>query len=354
MSAAEPMSHPSPSPAGPCPSDEELGAFIEGTLAPSDRARVISHVVRCESCYEVLAGVLAFESAERAEPETESPEEEGDDDEELPQAAVLPFPQPSRTQPPPRRTGWALPLAAALLVGAAGGWLLDRMMQGPSAGTAAEFVADLEPPDAAIAAELWASRKREAYRGPNDEGPRPGGLTSSYVLLGAYWVDLRLSAFAADPRGIARQASQRILEQGSGLGLPEPVTDRLAKLAAEGSAAPQPEELDALEDTMQRELDPNARPLYGLGACLQALRFASDTRQPRALAADTELRQCVSRYREELIAALDDGTEGPGGPRERASELERSLEAEALDLPRLGLELAAIFRQLEARALTSS
>jgi hypothetical protein len=40
----------------PCPTDEEIAAFLDGGLAAGERARITAHLAGCESCFEVFAG----------------------------------------------------------------------------------------------------------------------------------------------------------------------------------------------------------------------------------------------------------------------------------------------------------
>ena len=42
-------------PAGSCPTDEELAAFIEGRGSDSERTALTAHIERCETCYGVIA-----------------------------------------------------------------------------------------------------------------------------------------------------------------------------------------------------------------------------------------------------------------------------------------------------------
>ncbi|WP_291990410.1 zf-HC2 domain-containing protein, partial [Luteitalea sp.] len=46
-------------PATPCPSDLELALFVEGTLPPDSRDRMVTHLAECDDCREVVATVVA-------------------------------------------------------------------------------------------------------------------------------------------------------------------------------------------------------------------------------------------------------------------------------------------------------
>src|SRR5919106_3086411 len=49
-----------PTALGPCPTDEDLAAFLDGTLSKADRERVIAHLANCETCYEIFVGSVHF------------------------------------------------------------------------------------------------------------------------------------------------------------------------------------------------------------------------------------------------------------------------------------------------------
>jgi hypothetical protein len=41
---------------GSCPTEEEIAAFFDCMAATGERRRIVAHLARCESCYEVFAG----------------------------------------------------------------------------------------------------------------------------------------------------------------------------------------------------------------------------------------------------------------------------------------------------------
>jgi predicted anti-sigma-YlaC factor YlaD len=41
---------------GSCPTEEEIAVFLDGMVAAGERRRILAHLARCESCYEVFAG----------------------------------------------------------------------------------------------------------------------------------------------------------------------------------------------------------------------------------------------------------------------------------------------------------
>ena len=55
----------------PCPSAEELAAFLDGTLDAGRRSAVLGHVADCPDCTEILAGAAAVQAAVRRDPTPE-------------------------------------------------------------------------------------------------------------------------------------------------------------------------------------------------------------------------------------------------------------------------------------------
>lgn len=51
-------------PATPCPSDLELARFVEGTLPPDSRDRIVLHLAECNDCREVVATVVAAQEVD--------------------------------------------------------------------------------------------------------------------------------------------------------------------------------------------------------------------------------------------------------------------------------------------------
>src|SRR3982751_1273901 len=109
-------------PPGLCPSDEDLAAYIDGTLSKAESARITEHLASCEGCYAIYMETLDFQLASSpAKPEG------------VVDAEVVEFRRPGGGQPaevaPKSATGggsWRsparwFPLAALLLVGVGSG-----------------------------------------------------------------------------------------------------------------------------------------------------------------------------------------------------------------------------------------
>ncbi len=48
----------------PCPSDLDLARFVEGSLPPDGRTRMVAHLAECDDCREVVATVVAAQDVE--------------------------------------------------------------------------------------------------------------------------------------------------------------------------------------------------------------------------------------------------------------------------------------------------
>ncbi|MCC6988096.1 MAG: zf-HC2 domain-containing protein [Acidobacteria bacterium] len=48
----------------PCPPDLEVARFVEGTLPPDARARMVTHLAECDDCREVVATVVAAQDVD--------------------------------------------------------------------------------------------------------------------------------------------------------------------------------------------------------------------------------------------------------------------------------------------------
>src|SRR5262245_46316626 len=105
-------SSPAP-PAGHWPSDEELAAYIDGTLGKTESQRITEHLADCEECYAVYVETLQFQL-----------ESEGDED----KGTIIPFPPREPWRP---RPAW-LAAAAALLLMVLGAWYsFQKALLGP-------------------------------------------------------------------------------------------------------------------------------------------------------------------------------------------------------------------------------
>ncbi|MDP9122041.1 MAG: zf-HC2 domain-containing protein [Acidobacteriota bacterium] len=76
-----------------CPSDEDLAAYLDGTLEPEARARVTEHLADCESCFQIFAGAARVRLDLEDEAALAGRERVREDEPAV--APPLPFPTPS-------------------------------------------------------------------------------------------------------------------------------------------------------------------------------------------------------------------------------------------------------------------
>jgi hypothetical protein len=170
-----------PTALGPCPTDEDLAAFLDGTLSKADRERVIAHLANCETCYEIFVGSVHFL---QDNPPAEAVGE------------VLPFVSKKEGGGGGIRR-WLPAVAAAVLVAALGfgGYraLFDRPLQ----------VDTLIRP---LAGRVAGKGYDVVYRGGSDES---GILSDSPdFMAGVYLVDLRLDLAAKKAARASEKARQ--------------------------------------------------------------------------------------------------------------------------------------------------
>jgi putative zinc finger protein len=301
-------SSPAP-PVGHWPSDEELAAYIDGTLEKEESQRITEHLADCEECYAVYAETLQFQ--------LESEAAEGKD------KVVVPFPSPKRWQP---SYVW-LPAAAALLLVTLGGWYaFQNALLGPAPKLA---VADVAPSAQGrpIADLLW---NHNVYRG---EGEEETELDRGSFQIGALLIDFRLSAQAGDVpnasetwRSIGRVVKPVYFMAEDG--------DRILAQANQISDATSLSRVAATADTTEKSLGDSLSAEYlDFGKWTEAGRVAALTRDPaffknrknqRFLAyalRDKEI-QPSSEVRQELEEIARIWDKGELGPKELAS-LER-------------------------------
>ena len=169
----------------PCPSEEEIAAFLDGGLSAEERARITAHLAGCPGCYEVFAGVAHFLS--------EGGEATPDD----PAAQLIPYHRNLQRRAW-RSARWRHAAAAAAAVIAAIVVPVYWWLTIPPPMLVADLAAPL------IGASRIASRLRDTHIMRGDRGKT--GLLSTHLsfLIGVFELDLRLSMAAGDVERFSR------------------------------------------------------------------------------------------------------------------------------------------------------
>jgi len=186
-----------PENAGPCPSDEEIAAFIDGRLHGEERKHLLDHLASCKACYEVFAGVMSFEQ------EVAGAGNEG---------RIVPFPVAKREEKEReegRRRGrwpiprWAAAAAAVLVIGIA--YEGYRTLSGPPPMTVAGLVGPLLSVPGA-AQNFYPLVGFRGAQSPEDVLARDRPSFRVGVLL----VDLRLALHTKDQRATVSDLLARL------------------------------------------------------------------------------------------------------------------------------------------------
>jgi len=176
-----------PTLSGPCLAEEDIAAFLDATSSVEERTRVVCHLARCESCYELFAGAAHLvRELDEAEPENAV-------------GQVLRF-APRLPRVFCRcRVRW-LASAAALVV--ASGIAYRGWLDSPPPMRVAELTAPLmgAPRADGVLQEV------RALRGRDEEGAVSSDVPS--FLVGVSEVDLALGMAAGDVESSSRIASR--------------------------------------------------------------------------------------------------------------------------------------------------
>jgi hypothetical protein len=162
-----------PPPTEHWPGDEDLAAYIDGTLGKAESQRIKEHLADCEECFAIYMESLQFQL------DSEAADEKG---------KVVPF--------PPKKV-WRDPLwlasvaAAALLVVGLGWYAYQNALVGPPPKLEVAALA-LPVRSGSVQGLIWDHTR---YRG---EGEGETDLERQSFQVGALLVDFRLSAQAGD------------------------------------------------------------------------------------------------------------------------------------------------------------
>ncbi|HEX6903463.1 MAG TPA: zf-HC2 domain-containing protein [Thermoanaerobaculia bacterium] len=172
-----------------CPSDEDLAAYIDGTLSPAEMKLIESHIASCEDCYNVYLGVLQFQLDH--EPAPADP------------AEVLRFPAINK----PPKPWWLGKAAAAIILGVGfgiGGGYVFFLSSPP--GMSPDRVTRPIQSREDLAEQSWLG---PTFRGSGEEGDAP--LDPASFQLGVQLVNLQIG-LAANEGERSQDVVARILQ----------------------------------------------------------------------------------------------------------------------------------------------
>jgi putative zinc finger protein len=165
--ASRKESSPAP-PVGHWPSDEELAAYIDGTLGKAESQRITEHLADCEECYAVYVETLQFQL------ESEAPEG----------GNVFAFPSKKDVE----RRRW-IGIAALLALGVGIGATCYALLAPPPTLVTAEVTAPVQGKPELIGS-LWLG---PTYRGGGDEGEEAPPPDPASFPMGVQLVNLQVS-----------------------------------------------------------------------------------------------------------------------------------------------------------------
>ncbi len=255
----------STAPDGPCPSAEDLAAYIDGTLGAKDSERVDAHLASCGECYAVYMESLRFELESRpAEPV-------GVVDYEI--ARFRPRDGVEARRYASHAVRW-LSIAALLLVGVGTGIYLEFLAPPPNLRTA-----QMTPPLPSLpngTEPMWLG---PTYRGGDVN--EDAKLDETSFRMGVQIVNLR----AALKAGKVKEA-QDVVARILGLLKPQPFSDDLQKgytavtVALENGKSPGEllTEAARLGQVYRKDFEPGTA--FDFGQWVEAGHLAAQLRDP--------------------------------------------------------------------------
>lgn len=170
MQKTAPTYTPPPA-SGPCPTDEELAAYIDGNLDRAERERITDHLASCEDCFALYTETARF----LVDSSPATPEDSAFDEK------IIPFP----SRPKGIVAQWGA-IAALLLVGVGSGAYFQLLMPPPALPTGDMTASLPHPPD--VNQGFWLG---PTYRG--EGGEEEAKPDEAAVRLGVQLVNLQVS-----------------------------------------------------------------------------------------------------------------------------------------------------------------
>jgi hypothetical protein len=241
----------------PCPTDEELATFLDGTLPKAERERITAHLADCESCYEIFAGAVHFQQ------DSASPDQD---------RTVVPFPSKKDREERPARKRWWIPAAAAAVLALGIGLAGFRELSDPTAMT--KLVALQSKP---VPAKDYYEPIRT--RGGGDNTPSFGAVGPTF-LTGVLLLDVALERQQGnvDPNSLGDLGTK--LKDAVDLETAKTFATYADKLRSSDPAARR--EVAASLPRQVAEIDEDLHPSlhYNFGKWAETGRLAALTRNP--------------------------------------------------------------------------
>jgi hypothetical protein len=253
---------------GPCPTDEELAAYIDGGLDPAESRRVTEHLASCEDCFEQYSETARFLLA----PDSEALEGTTEEPAFVATKGVVRFPTLAERRSPVVQ--W-LSLAALILAAVGSG----------------AYVQFLAPPDALEVADVTASIQANPelaqafWRGPTKRGAAPDEdqnvpFDDASFQMGVQLVNLQLSLRENDSEGTKRDILPRIFGILKAQTVLSHLTGSFSTLSADLESKP-PRELLATVRPISDEARESFDETYlDLGKWVEAGRLAAQAEDP--------------------------------------------------------------------------
>lgn len=263
----ESTSNETSSSAGPCPTDEELAAYIDGGLDPAESRRVTEHLAACEDCFEQYSETARFlldSGPMTLDAATKEPAF-------VTAKGVVRFPTLTERRRP--ATQW-LSLAALVLVSVGMGAYLQFLAPPPTL-TAEDVTASLRG-QSSLSQGFWVGSTK---RGSADEGQDIRFDDTSFQM-GVQLVNLRLSLRENDTKGTRDSILPRIFGiLGAQTGL-KPVTESYSSLS-QSLEKKSPGQVLGLASKIERESRDYFEESYlDLGKWVEAARLAALANDP--------------------------------------------------------------------------